>query len=120
MKSYVGAASLTVVLTGCATPTLHELRKTEPNARFSIDAPIACLYDSSAEHVSSYLGMTEPRFTAHMGASGDYAWFRQPRTLIELQTTDGRRTQIQRSQSPSAEGHGDALLEHLQENPCRA
>jgi hypothetical protein len=91
-----------------------------PNAQFVVPAPLICLYNSGVEHVSSYIGMTEPRFTWYLDATQQYAWFRQPLTLIELEAKSTTGTEIRRLQTASASalGQGNTLLQYLRANPC--
>jgi hypothetical protein len=107
-------------LTACAIPKIQELRSTPPNERFAVQAPLGCLYDKGVEHVSSYIGMTEPKFTWYFDPSRHYAWFRQPLTLVELEAKSSHVTEVRRAQTPSAQsfGQGDELVKFLKANPC--
>ena len=109
-----------VALTGCAIPQISELQAISPNEEFVVQAPLNCLYEKGIEHVSSYIGMTEPRFTWYINLNQSYAWFRQPLTLVELHTKTEGATQVRRSQTASAEGFGQGtdLVEFLKTNPC--
>jgi hypothetical protein len=75
---YLACVLLPALLSGCAIPQIDELRSMPPNAQFVVPVPLICLYNSGVEHVSSYIGMTEPRFTWYLDATQRYAWFRQP------------------------------------------
>lgn len=121
MRVYVLAFVLLVAVTGCATPQINELKAIPPNEEFIVYAPLDCLYDKSVEHVSSYIGMSEPRFTWYVNSSYSYGWFRQPLTLVELQAKSEYATQVRRSQTVSASvlGQGNDLIKFLKANPCQ-
>jgi hypothetical protein len=110
------AAAATVA--ACAYPELAELRSREPNASFTVEAPLACLYERGIQHASAY-GSSEPKFQWHMEPGGQVAWFRQPLTLIELRAV-GSRTEVRRSQTAGAAAvmQADRFLEFLRGNPC--
>ena len=109
-----------LLMSACAIPQIQELRSTPPNERFTVDAPLGCLYDKGVEHVSSYIGMSEPKFTWYLDPDHQYAWFRQPLTLVELKAKLNNVTEVRRSQTPSAQsfGQGDELIKFLKSNPC--
>ena len=111
---------LLLLVSACATPQIQELRSTPSNEQFTVHAPLECLYGKGVEHVSSYIGMIEPKFTWYLAPNRQYAWFRQPLTLIELETKPNNFTEVRRSQTPSAQfsGQGDDLIEFLKSNPC--
>ena len=108
------------IVSGCSIPQVQDLRAMPPNERFIIQAPLACLYDRGVEHVSSYIGMNEPRFTWYTDSKNQYAWFRQPLTLVELEKKSNLTTEVRRSQTSSASSFGQAneLIEFLKANPC--
>lgn len=120
MRHAFSLALTCVVLTACSTPQIHELRSQAANTEFQVRAPIACLYDKGVEYASSYIGMSEPKFTWHIDANQKSAWFRQPLTLIELRTLGPELTEVRRSQTASAGalGQGSNLLAHFKSNPC--
>lgn len=120
MKARILFCLLPLLMSACAIPQIQDLRSTPPNERFTVQAPLQCLYDKGVGHVSSYIGMTEPRFTWYLDSDRQYAWFRQPLTLIELKTTPNNITEVSRSQTPSAQsfGQGDELIKFLKSNPC--
>jgi hypothetical protein len=109
-------------IAGCAAPQISELRSMQPNADFVTPGTVDCLFQAGVEHVSSYLGQTEPRFVWQKEASGDSAWFRQPLTLIELRPQSSASTQVRRFQTPTAEalGQGNELLAFLRASPCKS
>ena len=111
---------ISVFMSSCAVPQIQDLRSIPPNKRFVVHAPLGCLYNQGVEHVSSYLGMNEPKFSWYLALDHQYAWFRQPLTLIELKAKSDRVTEVRRSQTPSAQGfgQGDDLIEFLKSNPC--
>jgi hypothetical protein len=111
---------LAALIVGCAIPQIEELRSVPVNAQFIVNAPVDCLYDKGVGHVSSYIGMSEPKFTWYTDASRKYAWFRQPLTLIEIRAVNEGSTDVRRSQTPSAAsfGQGNELLAYLKSNPC--
>lgn len=119
MRVYVFCLLVGVI--GCATPQIGELKAISPNEEFIVYASLDCLYDKGVEHVSSYIGMSEPRFTWYVNSSYSYGWFRQPLTLVELRAKSENSTQIRRSQtvSASAFGQGDDLIKFLKDNPCQ-
>jgi hypothetical protein len=109
------------IVGSCVTvPQLDELRSQPPNSAFIVNANLDCLYEKSVEHVSSYLGTSEPRFTWYIDASRRTAWFRQPLTLVEYAAASATTTQVRRYQTTSAAafGQGNALLSFAQGNPC--
>lgn len=111
---------LFALMSGCATPQYSELRAGTPNEDFLVSAMLTCLYEKSVEHVSSYIGINEPKFSWFRAADGEYAWFRQPLTLIELKSKS-IATEVVRYQTLSAEalGQGNELIKFLKSNPCR-
>lgn len=111
---------ISTLISACAVPRIQELRSIPPNEQFIIQAPIECLYDKGVEHVSSYIGMTEPKFTWYFDQNHKYAWFRQPLTLVELEAKTDNVTEVRRSQTSSAHsfGQGDQLIEFLKSDPC--
>jgi hypothetical protein len=66
--------------------------------------------------------MVEPKMTGFINGSGGYAWFRQPLTLIRLQSLGDHSTKVTRQQHGSAEalGQGSDMLVFLKGNPCAA
>lgn len=115
--------SIVVVVTflaGCAGPQIDDLRSQSPNAQFQVNAPIECLYDKGVEHASSYLGMSEPKFSWYIDSNRKYAWFRQPLTLVELRSIGPSSTEVRRSQTSSADalGQGGDLLAYLSSGQC--
>lgn len=120
MKSRILFYLLPLLASACAIPQIQELRSTPPNERFTVQAPLQCLYDKGVEHVSSYIGMSEPEFTWYLDPNREYAWFRQPLTLIELKVKPNNTTEVSRSQTPSAQsfGQGEELIKFLKSNPC--
>ena len=111
---------ISILISACAVPRIQELRSIPPNEKFIIQAPIGCLYYKGVEHVSSYIGMTEPKFTWYFDQNHKYAWFRQPLTLVELKAKTDNVTEVRRSQTSSAHsfGQGNQLIEFLKSNPC--
>lgn len=109
-----------LMMSACAIPQIQELRSTPPNERFTVLAPLECLQGKGVEHVSSYIGLSEPRFTWNLDSNRQYAWFRQPLTLVELKAKPNNVTEVSRSQTPSAKnfGQGDELIKFLKSNPC--
>ena len=99
MRFYVLSFVLIVAMTGCATPQVSELRAIYPNEEFTVPAPLDCLYDKGVEHVSTYIGMSELRFTWYVNSNYSYGWFRQPLTLVELQAKSESVTEVRRSQT---------------------
>ncbi len=112
---------LTAALIGCTTPQIDEPRSLPSNAQFQINASIGCLYSMGVEHVSSYVGVSEPRFSWYIDSDRKYAWFRQPLTLVELRSLAPDLTEVRRSQTSSAIafGQGNTLIAYLQSNPCK-
>lgn len=109
-----------MALSGCAIPAIKELQTLKPNVQFiAANASIECMYRIGVEHVSGYLGVSEPRFQWFYNHSTNSAWFRQPLTLIEITAIDGG-VMISRSQTDSvaALGHGDDLLTFFRLNSC--
>lgn len=108
-------------MSGCAM-TQEELTKTQPNAQFIVAADYRCLYEKGAEKAASSLGMTEPKMSGYINPTGGYAWFRQPLTLIRLQSVDDHDTRVTRQQhgSAAALGQGNDMLAYLRANPCVA
>jgi hypothetical protein len=111
---------VSALLSACAVPQTSELRSQPANAQLQVNASIECLYNKGVERVSSYSGMSEPRFTWYMDATRTSAWFRQPLTLVELRSLSPGITEVRRSQTSSASafGQGNDLLAFLQSNPC--
>lgn len=109
-----------LLMSTCAIPQIQELRSTPPNDQFTVHAPLGCLYDKGVEHVSSYIGISEPKFTWYLDPDHQYAWFRQPLTLVELKGKPDNVTEVRRFQTPSAQsfGQGDELIRFLKSNPC--
>jgi hypothetical protein len=114
------SATLSFSLVACAAPQLGELRSFPPGDTASVQAPVECLYEKGSEHVSSYLGMSEPKYQTFINSARTDAWFRQPLTLVELQATARNTTEITRRQTSSAAalGQGDDLMQYLRSNPC--
>lgn len=111
-----------VILAGCAAPQISELRATAPVDQFTVSAPVPCLYEQAVEHVSSYLGLSEPKFQTYINGTGTEAWLRQPLTLIELKAAGSTTTVVSRRQTSSAHalGQADDLMAFLSGNPCNA
>ena len=86
-----------------------------------MDGAPSCIYSQGVEHVSSYIGASEPSFTWFISENKQYAWFRQPLTLVELQSLGGSATEVRRKQTSSALflGQGDQLLEFIKDHPCK-
>lgn len=107
-------------MAGCAAPQISELRAIPPTDQIVITATLPCLYEKGVERVSSYLGMSEPKFQSYANGSGTEAWFRQPLTLVELRATAPNETTIFRRQTTSAAafGQADDLMAYLSKNPC--
>jgi hypothetical protein len=104
---------------GCAM-TQEELANEQPNAQYIVAADFRCLYEKGAEKAASSLGMTEPKMTGFINSGGGYAWFRQPLTLIRLQSVGERSTLVTRQQHGSAAAlrQGSDMLTYLKGNPC--
>ncbi|CAD6559525.1 hypothetical protein ACFQ3P_32665 [Paraburkholderia sabiae] len=121
MKYALCVGLLAAGLTGCAM-TQEELADTQPNARFVVAADYRCLYEKGAEKAASSLGMTEPKMSGYINSTGDYAWFRQPLTLIRLKSVGDHETEVTRQQhgSAAALGQGSDMLAYLRQNPCAA
>jgi len=107
-------------LAACSVPKIQELRAIPPNEKFIIQAPLNCLYNMGVEHVSTYIGMTEPPFTWHLDPNQQHAWFRQPLTLVSLKAKSENTTEVSRSQTSAAANfsQGSQLIEYLRANPC--
>jgi len=112
--------AVSFIFTGCSIPSIKKLRSSSPNEKFTVAASIECLYAEGIEHVSSYIGLSEPKFEWYLDRSRSYAWFRQPLTLIELHAIKAKETVVTRKQTASAEtfGQGNDLIEYLHSNPC--
>ena len=110
----------TLLVTSCAIPKIDELRSMPSNEQFTVNASMECLYNKGVEHVSSYIGMNEPKFTWYTDSSHRYSWFRQPLTLIEMKAKGDNEIVVERFQTSSAEsfGQGNDLVEYLKLNPC--
>ena len=108
-------------LASCSIPQIQDLRSLPPNAQFQVDGAPSCIYSQGVEHVSSYIGASEPSFTWFISENKQYAWFRQPLTLVELQSLGGSATEVRRKQTSSARvlGQGDQLLEFIKDHPCK-
>lgn len=121
MKNALYFGLLAVGITGCAM-TQDELAKTQPNAQFIVAADYRCLYEKGAEKAASSLGMAEPKMSRYINVSGGYAWFRQPLTLIRIQSVGDHQTEVTRQQHGSAAvlGQGNDMLNYLRNNPCAA
>jgi len=112
--------SVAAMLSGCSIPQIDDLRSLSPNTKFQVTGTTFCIYTKSVEHVSSYIGMSEPKFTWFISDDKRHAWFRQPLTLVELKSSSDQTTEVLRKQTSSAQafGQGDDLLAFIKNNPC--
>jgi hypothetical protein len=121
MKYALCLGLMAIGITGCAM-TQQELLDVQPNAHFVVPADYRCLYEKGSEKAASSLGLTEPKMNGYINATGGYAWFRQPLTLIRLKSLGDHETEVTRQQhgSAAALGQGSDMLAFLRENPCAA
>lgn len=120
MKTKVICLVACISLSGCSIPQIEDLRTLPHNSKFQVTGSLDCVYGKGVEQVSSYIGMSEPKFTWFISEGKQYAWFRQPLTIVELRTVGVNVTEVQRKQTPSAEifGQGNDLLIYFKTNPC--
>lgn len=85
-------------------------------------ALLNCLYEKAIEKITSKVWMSEPKPDAYINEKQDYAWLRQPLTLIMLKAVDAGATKITLQQTSSAKlfGQGTYLIDLLLANPCGA
>jgi hypothetical protein len=108
------------VLVACA-PSIQELMSIPPGEEFKVNANYLCLYTKAVEHVSSYLGWTEPKFQYHIDHNSKKGWLRQPLTLVEIYylTENSSLIKVHRTISSQAFNQASELVTYLKSNPCR-